>query len=65
MGELLLAYIEKRESKDGLISDRVQVRMKGYPTQTATFARITDAKNGLPRPRWRSAKAALFQNRRS
>ena len=44
MGELLLAYIEKRESKDGFISYRVQVRMKGYPTQTATFNRITDAK---------------------
>lgn len=44
MGEFILAYIEKRESKDGLISYRVQVRMKGYPTQGATFARITDAK---------------------
>jgi integrase len=44
MGELILAYIEKRETKDGTISYRVQVRMKGYPTQTATFNRITDAK---------------------
>ena len=44
MGELILAYIEKRETKDGTISFRVQVRMKGYPTQTATFNRITDAK---------------------
>ena len=44
MGELILAHIEKRESKDGILSYRVQVRMKGYPTQTATFNRITDAK---------------------
>ena len=41
---IALAYIEKRETKDGVISYRVQVRMKGYPTQTATFNRITDAK---------------------
>jgi hypothetical protein len=42
MGELLLAYIEKRESKDGFISYCVQVRMKGYPCVTAgSFSRLT------------------------
>lgn len=39
-----MANIEKRTSKEGDISYRVKVRLKGYPTQTATFERITDAK---------------------
>jgi len=39
-----LATIEKRLSDDGANNYRVKVRLKGYPVQTATFARITDAK---------------------
>lgn len=39
-----MAAIEKRTSKEGEISFRVKVRLKGYPTQTATFERLTDAK---------------------
>lgn len=39
-----MAYIEKRTSKDGETSYRVQVRLKGHPTATATFERLTDAK---------------------
>ena len=35
--------IEKRETDDG-ISYRVKVRLKGHPTATATFDRLTDAK---------------------
>jgi integrase len=38
-----MANIEKRES-NGKASYRVKVRLKGYPIQTATFARLTDAK---------------------
>ena len=38
-----MATIEKRESSAGVVY-RVKVRIKGRPTQTATFARITDAK---------------------
>lgn len=39
-----MATIEKRKGKDGEISFRVKVRMKGYPIQTATFKRLTDAR---------------------
>ena len=39
-----MASIEKRTLKDGTTKYRVKVRLKGYPTQTATFQRITDAK---------------------
>jgi integrase len=39
-----MAYIQERTAADGTTSYRVQVRLKGYPTETATFARKTDAK---------------------
>jgi integrase len=35
--------IEKREASNGEISYRAKVRIKGYPSQSATFARLTDA----------------------
>ncbi len=39
-----MATIEKRAPKDGKLSYRVKVRLKGYPVQSATFERLTDAK---------------------
>ena len=39
-----MAFIEKRIAKDGSGSYRAQVRLKGYPSQTANFDRKTDAK---------------------
>jgi len=39
-----MASIEKRTTSDGKTAYRVKVRLKGYPTQTATFARLTDAR---------------------
>ena len=39
-----MAMIETRTNADGTTSFRVKVRMRGYPTETATFARKTDAK---------------------
>jgi hypothetical protein len=39
-----MANIEKRVSQAGIISYRVLIRLKGYPAQSATFKRITDAK---------------------
>jgi integrase len=39
-----MATIEKRVSHDGEITYRVKVRLKGYPVQTASFTRLTDAK---------------------
>jgi integrase len=41
---IIMAYIQERKSKDGKTHYRVQVRMKGYPIETATFERKTDAK---------------------
>lgn len=40
-----MANIEKRTAPDGKVSYRVKIRIKGFPTQTATFARLTDAKD--------------------
>lgn len=39
-----MASIEKRVAKNGKISYRVKVRLKGFPPETASFERITDAK---------------------
>ncbi len=39
-----MASIEKRTDAQGIVSYRVKVRLKGHPTQTATFDRLTDAK---------------------
>ena len=39
-----MASIRKRTNKDGSISYRVDVRLKGFPPQRATFKRLTDAK---------------------
>jgi len=42
-----MATIEKRETQDGKTSYRVKVRLKGYPAQSATFNRLTDAKKWI------------------
>jgi integrase len=39
-----MASIEKRISSDGETSYRVKVRLKGFPVQSATFERLTDAR---------------------
>jgi integrase len=39
-----MASIEKRISNDGISNYRVKVRLRGYPIQTATFERLSDAK---------------------
>ena len=40
-----MAVIEKRKTKDGQVHYRVKVRLKGHPTQHATFKSITKAKH--------------------
>lgn len=40
-----MANIQKRETKSGEVSYRVQIRIKGRPPETATFKRLTDAKH--------------------
>jgi integrase len=39
-----MAAVQTRISKDGNVSYRVQVRIKGHPMATATFSRLTDAR---------------------
>ena len=39
-----MASIEKRTSQDGKNTYRVKVRLKGQPTESASFERLTDAK---------------------
>ncbi|MFP5431394.1 MAG: site-specific integrase, partial [Gammaproteobacteria bacterium] len=39
-----MASIQKRTDSDGNITYRAQVRLKGFPPQTATFTRLTDAR---------------------
>ena len=39
-----MATIQQRRSRNGSVTWRVQVRLKGCPNQTATFTRKTDAR---------------------
>src|SRR5687768_2588998 len=39
-----MANIEKRTSSKGEITYRVKVRLKGFPVQSGTFERLTDAR---------------------
>lgn len=41
--------IRTRTNADGSIAYHVQVRLKGHPTQTATFTRLTDARRWAQR----------------
>ena len=42
-----MATIEKRTSKDGVVTHRAKVRLKGYPAESATFERLTDARKWI------------------
>jgi integrase len=53
-----MASIEKRVTSEGKTAYRVKVRLKGYPAQTATFDRRTDAKNWA-----QSTEAAIKEGR--
>jgi hypothetical protein len=53
-----MAAIITRKDKHGKTRYQVIIRLKGYPTQTATFERITDAK------RWaQHIESAIRENR--
>ncbi len=53
-----MAYIQERKDKSGKSHYRVQVRKKGFPLQSATFTRKTDAKN------WAQSVEAAIEERR-
>lgn len=53
-----MAAIEKRTAQDGAVSYRVKVRLKGKPTQSATFERLTDAR------KWAAATEAAIREGR-
>lgn len=44
-----MAYVQKRSNGDGSTSYRVLIRLKGYPSESATFARLTDARDWAKR----------------
>jgi integrase len=53
-----MAHIEERKADDGQTKFRVQIRLRGFPQQTATFDRKTDAK------RWaQKTEAAMKEGR--
>lgn len=53
-----MATITKRADGDGKIHYQVKVRLRGHPQQTATFARLTDAK------KWGTQTEAAIRERR-
>lgn len=42
-----MAEIKKRQKKNGKVSYTASIRIKGYPAMTATFERLTDAKEWI------------------
>lgn len=53
-----MANIQERVTQNGKKAYRVQVRLKGFPAETATFSRLTDAR------RWgESTEAAMREGR--
>lgn len=53
-----MASIEKRTTEDGKATYRVKVRLKGFPVQSATFDRKTDASKWAA-----SVESAIHENR--
>ncbi len=53
-----MATIRKRTDKDGNTAYHVQIRLKGYPSQTESFTRLTDAKIWAA-----STESAIRENR--
>lgn len=53
-----MAYIEERKTKTGETRFKAQIRIKGYPTQTQSFRRKTDAQ------RWATQTEAAIQEGR-
>ena len=53
-----MATIDKRTSKAGKVSYRVRIQLKGYPVQSASFSRLTDARKWAA-----STESAILEGR--
>ena len=53
-----MADIQKRKKKDGKISYTARIRVKGYPTISASFERLTDARS------WAAEKESMMKRGR-
>ena len=53
-----MAWIQTRPKKNGKKTFTVTIRLKGLPTQTATFDRLTDARN------WSNSMESAFKEGR-
>ncbi|WP_347251496.1 site-specific integrase [Legionella sp.] len=56
-----MANIEKRISRNGKITYRVKIRLKGFPSQSATFERLTDAKKYIQQTESSIREGRYFQ----
>ena len=53
--------IEERIGSDGQVSYRAKVRVKGFPAQSATFVRLTDAVAGVNKLKRISDEENIFK----
>ncbi|MBN2478634.1 MAG: site-specific integrase [Parachlamydiales bacterium] len=60
-----MAVIEKRKTKEGQISYRVKIRLKGYPIQHGTFKNITKAKHWAAQIETSIREGRHFKNQNS
>ncbi len=57
-----MATIETRTTPEGKISYRVKIRIRGFPSQSATFERKTDAKNWAAQTESAIREGRYFKN---
>lgn len=58
-----MASIKQRKGKDGELKYQVQIRVKGFPSQTATFSRKTDAKRWAQQTETKIKEGKYFKTR--
>lgn len=57
-----MATIETRTTPEGKTSYRVKIRIRGFPAQSATFERKTDAKNWAAQTESAIREGRYFKN---
>ncbi|MFZ1860385.1 MAG: site-specific integrase [Candidatus Competibacter sp.] len=58
-----MATFNKHTANDGKVTHRARVRMKGYPIQTASFERLTDARRWAQRTETAIREGRYFKTR--